>query len=87
MKKSLTNCCIKVILMDLDMPHMSGAEATINIAQMFEDGQITYMPAIIGYSSDTTDEAKLECFEAGMVHLLPKPSPPDAILGIINNYL
>ena len=86
-RKSLTRNFIKAILMDLDMPNMSGIEATRQIARLFEEGQIEYMPAVIGYSADSTEDARLECIESGMVSLLPKPSTPDAILSTINRYL
>ncbi|CAG9314379.1 unnamed protein product [Blepharisma stoltei] len=77
----------KVVIMDCNMPEISGFEATKRLLKAHSDGEIKKMPAIIGYSAYTSDEDKNACFECGMTDYLTKPCPPEIIINTVRKYL
>jgi CheY-like chemotaxis protein len=60
-----------LILMDMQMPEMSGLEATTSIRQQ-ENGSGSRVP-IIALTANTTPEDRRSCLDAGMDEVLPKP--------------
>jgi PAS domain S-box-containing protein len=66
----------RVILMDVQMPGMSGIEATKKIrAEIPKDSQ----PWIIALTAQVFDEDRRQCFEAGMNEFLTKPARMDRL--------
>ncbi len=61
----------EVVLMDEEMPGMSGLEATSAILQGTRPGQ--KRPIIIGISGNSTDEDEKRCLAAGMDAFFAKP--------------
>jgi len=60
-----------LILMDMQMPEMSGLEATTSIRQQ-ESSSGSRVP-IIALTANTTPEDRRSCLDAGMDEVLPKP--------------
>ncbi|HXO45205.1 MAG TPA: response regulator [Candidatus Cybelea sp.] len=61
----------EIVLMDEEMPGMSGLEATRAILQTIAPGQ--KRPIIVGISGNSTDEDEQRCLAAGMDAFLAKP--------------
>jgi len=60
-----------VILMDVQMPEMDGLEATRTILARKE---ATNRPVIIGFTAHILASDKEQCYAAGMVDIVPKPT-------------
>ena len=60
-----------VILMDVQMPEMDGLEATRTILAR---SAATRRPTIIGFTAHTLAADKEQCYAAGMVDIVPKPT-------------
>lgn len=78
---------IKCIIMDCNMPIMDGWEASKKINQMYKDGTIKYLPAILAHSAYSSDEDKKMCFESGMIDYIMKPSTSDEIISKVVKYI
>jgi CheY-like chemotaxis protein len=63
---------IKVILMDLLMPIMTGYEAITKLKDMMESGEIARTPIVALTAHDNEDE-KIKCLEIGTDGFLTKP--------------
>lgn len=71
---------LDVVLMDVNMPVMSGTEAT----KFYRfAGLGTDLIPIIGVTADATEEARQRCLEAGMAECLTKPIEPRRLLDAI----
>ncbi|CAG9323513.1 unnamed protein product [Blepharisma stoltei] len=77
----------KVIMMDSSMPEMDGWEASKNINKLYREGNIHFLPVIIGHSAYNSDEDVKLCFESGMAEFLPKPCSPEEIIQTVIKYL
>lgn len=68
--------CLKsppdAVLMDIDMPRMSGIDATRRLRELQRRGSIVPF-AILGVTSDTRPETLAQCLDAGMDTCLNKP--------------
>ena len=73
-----------IILMDLQMPHMDGYEATQAIRQL--GGRYEKLP-IIALTADVVSDVKERAAEAGMNDYLSKPFNPDALYRTISHNL
>ncbi|HEX6811204.1 MAG TPA: ATP-binding protein [Planctomycetota bacterium] len=60
-----------LILMDMQMPVMSGLEATTSIRE--QEGDSGSRVPIIALTANTTPEDRRSCLQAGMDEVLPKP--------------
>jgi two-component system sensor histidine kinase/response regulator len=68
---ALAKDTFEVVLMDEEMPGMSGLEATRTILQATAPGQ--KRPIIVGISGNSTEEDEQRCLAAGMDAFLAKP--------------
>lgn len=73
-----------IIFMDIQMPEMSGFEATENIRQI-ENGQ-SHIP-IVAITARALVGEREECLKLGMDDYITKPINYDALEGIIKKYL
>jgi len=72
-----------LILMDLEMPEMSGMETTRRIRQSKTGA--SHIP-IIALTAHAFSDVRREAIEAGMNDLLAKPYKPEQLFSIINNW-
>ncbi|WDI30618.1 response regulator [Hyphococcus flavus] len=70
-----------IVLMDMSMPEMDGAEATARIRAIEQQGNRS-MP-IIGVTAHALREDKQKCLDAGMDDYLPKPVKQDALVEML----
>jgi signal transduction histidine kinase len=77
---------LKVVVMDREMPGMTGPEATKEIFRLYAERMIAYIPIIIGYSSDDSEDSIRACEESGMKEFLCKTSSREAFLNVIRKY-
>jgi signal transduction histidine kinase/CheY-like chemotaxis protein len=78
---------IKVIVMDFQMPDMSGPEASSEIYRLHQENMLESFPHIIGYSSEETEDMLKVFEESGMKECLSKSSSKNAFLSLIKKYL
>ena len=76
-----TNPQIALVLMDIQLPSMSGYDATKQIRSMFKD-----LP-IIAQTANAFDEDRSKCLEAGCDDYLAKPISMSALIDIFSRYL
>lgn len=72
---------IKLILMDIQLPGISGLEVTKKIRETNAE-----LP-IIAATANVFDEEKTACFEAGCNHYLTKPINFIALFELLDKYL
>lgn len=72
-----------LILMDMQMPHMDGLEATRQLRQL---AATRHLP-IIAMTANAFAEDRQRCFEAGMSDYLAKPFDPDKLYEITAKWL
>lgn len=61
-----------MILMDINMPGMSGIEASKKITEIFSEQGIE-LPVIVGQSGDSSEELIDRCKKAGIIRNIVKP--------------
>jgi CheY-like chemotaxis protein/HPt (histidine-containing phosphotransfer) domain-containing protein len=80
---ALSRQSFDVVLMDEEMPHMNGLEATRTIRQMeIATGK---HQIVIGMTGNATQEDERRYLEAGMDATLPKPVPIERLLQVIES--
>jgi len=67
------NSQFSLILMDCQMPVMDGYEATRELSQLMDHGQVTKVPIIALTANNRDEEHDKLCFEVGMIGILGKP--------------
>lgn len=72
-----------LILMDIQMPHMDGLEATRKIRELFPEKSIP----IIGVSAGAFEEDRKNALESGMDEFIRKPFKSGELLHTIANFL
>jgi len=78
----LNNPDIKLVLMDIHMPVMSGTEATIIIKQ---NDTIKHIP-IIALTASVIRSDIHTCYEAGMVDFVEKPLQTDILFSVVDKW-
>jgi signal transduction histidine kinase/CheY-like chemotaxis protein len=73
-----------VILMDCQMPHMDGFEATRNIRQ--QEIKNSQKNLIIALTANTIEGDRRKCLEAGMDDFIPKPVTMNALQELLGKY-
>ncbi|CAK82343.1 unnamed protein product (macronuclear) [Paramecium tetraurelia] len=63
---------IYMIMMDIDMPIMNGIDTTKQLESLISNNKICYIP-IIGCTAHEDYDSHLQCFDAGMIHVVVKP--------------
>ena len=76
---------IDLIFMDIQMPVMSGIEATLQI-RSFEKGTNGHIP-IVALTAGAIKEDKEKCLGAGMDDFMTKPIDQNLILSMLKKYL
>ncbi|MCO4772073.1 MAG: response regulator [Deltaproteobacteria bacterium] len=69
-----------LVLMDLDMPVMSGHEALVALREVERSMGRTSVP-VVAVSAHALSETRAACLAAGMAEFVAKPAPPTEILG------
>ncbi|CAG9312051.1 unnamed protein product [Blepharisma stoltei] len=77
----------KLVFMDCSMPVMDGWESTKRIKQLHEEGKLSLIPAIVGYTAYTSEKDVIMCYESGMVSYIAKPASIDTIRRVLSQYL
>ncbi len=73
-----------IILMDMSMPEMDGAEATRHIRKLQKDASV-HVP-IIGVTAHALREDRQRCIDAGMDDYLPKPVKQDGLVEVLTRW-
>ena len=72
-----------LILMDLQMPHMDGLEATAAVRRLPGYDQVPILALTANYS----DEIRQQCHQHGMQGFLSKPVTPPALWSAVSRWL
>ena len=79
-----------LVLMDIDMPWMSGIAAAERLRAMKRRGQVADIP-IVAFTADHSADTQARCLAAGMVDVIPKhiwmPKWEQAIFGRLAPWL
>jgi CheY-like chemotaxis protein len=73
-----------IILMDVQMPHMDGLEATRKIRNIEKSAGLGKTP-VIGLTAHSDDSHKIDCYKAGMDYFVTKPYKWEDIYSAILN--
>jgi signal transduction histidine kinase/response regulator RpfG family c-di-GMP phosphodiesterase len=71
-----------VVLMDLNMPHYNGFEASARIGELYAAAGIA-PPAIIAVTANAFEEDRANCIAAGMDGYLAKPFEPSSLAAVL----
>lgn len=69
-----------VILLDLALPEMSGLEI---IDELYEKNEIAKYHIVVNTASILDDTIKEDILNKGIIELLPKPTRPELLLGVL----
>ncbi|CAG9310159.1 unnamed protein product [Blepharisma stoltei] len=86
-RKDASDWPYKVVVMDCEMPEMTGWEASSYIDQQYRQGKIQHLPYIIGYSAYCSEEDIKLCYQCGMIDFLPKPCSTEKIIEAIKKFI
>lgn len=75
-----------LILMDLQMPGISGMETTRRIRRYETENQLSHVP-IVAFSANVMGKVEEECIESGMNGYLSKPLHSNELLAVLIDYL
>lgn len=72
-----------LILMDMQLPEMSGVDVTKSIIEKYTNEA----PPIIALTANAFEDDRKKCFEAGMKDFLAKPLQKSELMRVLLNYL
>lgn len=75
-----------LILMDIQMPAMSGLEAASDIRKLEQQMEVEHPVPIIAITAFAFEHDKQNCLDAGMNDYLTKPYRPQDLIDIIQVY-
>lgn len=78
---------IRLVIMDCNMPHMSGIDASLMISKLFENKEIIHLPIIIAHTGDDSEENRKQCYEAGMKDIIIKPISRHAFYNVLRRHI
>lgn len=76
----------KLIIMDCDMPKMTGLEAASAIRSLYTSGFLSRMPVILAHSAFSGDDDIRMALDSGMSDYIIKPTSRDELLSKIRLY-
>lgn len=76
---------VDIVLMDCEMPDMSGFEATERL-RASEAGSGAHVP-VIAMTGSVDDETRLHCTTAGMDDFMGKPIDTDELESLLNRWM
>lgn len=72
-----------LVLMDINMPEMTGVEAALEIANLLGTGA----PNIVAVTANNTSEQRAQCEAAGFQGFVPKPVKMQTLFDILDERL
>lgn len=78
---------LDLILMDIQMPEMSGLDATLAIRNYEENNLLNYNTPIIALTAGAIKEERENCFKVGMDDFITKPIERESLFKILSKYL
>lgn len=84
-RKALDTTMYCLILMDINLPGISGIEAAKIICNMCKEQDLE-KPLIIGQSGDPNETIRNECLEAGMTMKISKPFSFEEFKGLLRDF-
>ena len=73
--------------MDCDMPIIDGWEATKIINRRYAQGDLKFLPTIIGHTAYSSAEDIRRCYDSGMISYILKPTSQEQILTALRKYI
>mmetsp|Transcript_9286 Transcript_9286/g.17774 ORF Transcript_9286/g.17774 Transcript_9286/m.17774 type:complete len:696 (-) Transcript_9286:23-2110(-) len=77
---------VKLVIMDYEMPVMDGPTACRAILKKLNELNLE-VPKVIAHTAHSSEDVLKTCQDAGMVEFLPKPSPRDTLVGVVEKHL
>jgi CheY-like chemotaxis protein len=78
---------IKLVIMDCNMPNMTGMETSVCIQRLYEQKKIINLPVVVAHTGDDTQDNRKVCTEAGMKEMIIKPISKRAFNNILGKYI
>lgn len=77
----------RLLILDVDMPIMTGWEASTKIRSLISDGELPDSIKMIAYTGYTSQEDILKCYSCGMDAYIEKPLASENFKRLIRNYI
>ena len=78
---------INLVIMDCNMPNMSGMETSMCIQRLYQQNKIINLPVVVAHTGDDTEDNRKVCREAGMKEMIIKPISKRAFNNILGKYI
>lgn len=78
--------CLDIIILDYELPDITGPEIASSIYSQYKSGSLNYIPAIIAASASYTEETLQEWQSAGVSDFLQKPCSIETLREKIEAY-
>ena len=86
-KYNSTEGNIKLVIMDCNMPNMTGMETSVFMQRLYERNEIINPPVVVAHTGDDTEDNRKVCREAGMKEMIIKPISKRAFNNILGKYI